>query len=1140
MYSAARDAEQMGRSVEKSSSIASRGLNLLQVAAKLGALAIAAGFGIAVVSAIRFQKAMNDVGSLTGASTKQIASMSKAVLNLSLTIPQTAQDMAGGLYYIASAGFSASDSLTILKSAARDATAGLGTTLQSSKLLVSVLDAYGLSASHANEVSDILFNTVRKGVLRFSDLTIITGQYIATAAALKVPLNDVQSALATMTLQGLTPARSATSLNGVLRGLLKPNADLQKAFRETGLSITDLANPAIGLHGVMLRLLQYTGGNTVAMGKLFSTIQASRGALLLINNDARIYNRLFGEMKNSTGAVDSAMAVQMRSFSQQLKLGENRLKAFAINVGTAAIPVLTQVFAAAVAGASAAWSAIVTLARALEPTGRALIQIGKDAETAFKSAMNVIAPVASLLIGGFVTGLNAISTGFSFLFGLFANNKGAVEAVTTAFMAFAITAGITAAIAGLETLYLKLLYVQDAAKASAAWDALSGAMSGLKTMANGLGMALSGASGGFGMMKQGAGELAGSLATPFVAVLALTAAFVVFTQGVSEAHREAKATIADLSKGVDKNSLTSLDDYANRMRDAATAAQQASDKTGGLANGLKFLYEMATPAKNSILDIRIAAGDLAKAAEDAQKQYNALYDTYSAVAQKLATHDASGGTSLMNVDEIDKWVLALRKAGVAVDGMNIDQLAAAVGQVSSQAGSGIPAVEDYSKALQTMADDAGTATEKVNALKAAFDALIGGPLAVFDATTKFSKGLADLTDQAKKGGQALDDTSKEGRALRDAFSGSIKDALGLAEAIGKVSGPQAELASLQKSAANIYMVAAAAGIGKDKLDALFQQFNIDPQSLKTAFSVSGVDDATAKIKKFQDTAKATKVNIDVKSAQANIDNILASMDRYAKTNPRAVATLGIADPKAGLADLANSFQFYIASNPKTYAWLNTLDPQAQALVLAQIAQQWRDAHPTTDATLTGGQAAEDALNLIARTRTAQIQVAISQGQAAVHNQPSNPGYHGQWGMVHQMAEGGVRQAMMGSGQGRVHWDEPSTGREAYVPQKGYPQRSIPIIKTAASWYGLDLYPKTEKATGIGSSLDPAQVARGGTNYFAGASTTSHTYDVNVNFNAPVYGVEDLQAEVSKAVVGAISDQWDGVARVIRRKEMSVK
>jgi hypothetical protein len=81
--------------------------------------------------------------------------------------------------------------------------------------------------------------------------------------------------------------------------------------------------------------------------------------------------------------------------------------------------------------------------------------------------------------------------------------------------------------------------------------------------------------------------------------------------------------------------------------------------------------------------------------------------------------------------------------------------------------------------------------------------------------------------------------------------------------------------------------------------------------------------------------------------------------------------------------------------------------------------------------------------------------SLSIGSTLAANSASN-----RWGGVTHYATGGIhRYAMVGTGRGRVHWDEPATGGEAYVPRRGSKWRSLAVLSEAAGWYGMEVVPK---------------------------------------------------------------------------------
>lgn len=1139
MYSAAYETEAFGRKINRMGHEGSRAMTMLGTAAKVGMLAMVVALGLAVTQAVKFEATMNNVGTNTSASQKQIDSLGQSVLNLSKRLPQDAQDLAEGLYFVTSSAFEGAGALTVLENSARAATAGLASTEDSSQAVVSVLNAYGLTAKDSAWAADVLFQSVKLGVMRFSDLTTVVGHYIATAAALKVPFEDVQAALATMTLQGLSAAESSTSLNGVMRTMLKPSDALSAAMDRAGVSVSDLSDPAIGLHGVMVKLQEVTGGNAQAMRKLFPEIRAYRGAMLLINHEGRTYNRVFEGMKESTGAVEDALKIQMKGLGNQLKVGVNKLKAFGIEVGLAIIPVLSSIFESLEAGTASLYRILATIAKALAPTGRALADIGRDGVDAFKSIFKQVVPVATVLGGAMIVGLNGLTTGFSSLFHVFAQNQAVLKVVTTSVMALLAVRAVSALPTMLLAIASAFLKLTAAIGANGVAVGVRAAVDGLATMGSGLGMVLRNmfavpdaaarmtpaVTTGFSQMGAGARQFAGALATPQVAIALLAAGLITYIQGVSKAHAQAKQTLAELTEGVDNNSLTSLSKYRDVLWDARDATRKAADGTAGWAKGLKYLGQMASPAKNSIMDIRVAAEDTAKAAEEMQGKYAKMLSFYNSVRRR--------STSVPDQASFDAWVRKLTDLGFDVPTLTAKQFAAAVDDVSAGAINGSSAIDDYKAAVTAMADETATATDKVDALKAAFDALIGGPLAIFNANTKYKQGLADLTAAIAENGTTLDINTEKGRKNRDMVAGQIQNALDMANAIAKVNGDDAGLASLKTAAEKIFDIGTAAGLSKDEMTRLWQEFHIDPDSLKLDFSVDGVTEAENLIDGFKAKVKdkSVKMILDTKEAKNATTLLLADMELFSKTHPVTAARLDINQVMDAGNSVEEWFAWYSAANPSTAAILNTLDPEVKSAILSALAQKWRDEHPSTNATVTGVDAVDAALNRAARERIAVIR-AIVQGQAGIHQSPQNRGASGdRWGGIHSYRHGGIDGAVaMGPGKSLYRWREPGTGGEALIPKNGDPQRSKGVLETAASWYGMQVF----------DPRDMFMAHQGGGAFGAsnGGAAGGSSLSVEVNFNAPVYGIDDLNGEVRRAVLGAISDQWDDVVTVIKRKEMA--
>jgi len=313
-----------------------------------GGAAIEASMVAAGIAAAQFQTNMLNVRTLMdqGFSDKNFRDMSQSVLDMTTRLPQGANDLAKGLYNIASSGFYGADALTVLDASARAATAGLSTTQNASTAITAVLNAYGLQAKDSTYVSDVLFQTVNKGVVTFDQLTNVIGQVVGTAAAAHSPISQVGAALATMTLSGISADEAGTSLNRVYTSLIKPTTGMTSALKSLGYESGAQAIQVDGLRTVMDKLRVASGGNIHTLLQWFSDIRAARGALALMSNEGQNYARVAHDIEDKnrvSGSTARAFAIQGQSAANAWARLTNSIHAFAIEIGTYLLPAATVV-----------------------------------------------------------------------------------------------------------------------------------------------------------------------------------------------------------------------------------------------------------------------------------------------------------------------------------------------------------------------------------------------------------------------------------------------------------------------------------------------------------------------------------------------------------------------------------------------------------------------------------------------------------------------------------------------------------------------------------------------------------------------------------------------------------------------------
>lgn len=358
---------QAGKTATKANGMG-KAINAAGKAAALGTAAIAVG---AVKMATDFDKSMRNVNSIAQLPERALKDLEKNVLALAGKTAQAPRTLADGLYDLVSSGFDAKDSMLVLASSAKAATAGLTTTEVSTKAVAAVLNAYRLPAKAAAKVSDQLFQTVNLGVVSFEELASTIGDVLPFASSLGVGLDQVGASVATLTKAGISPAETMTRLKAVMVSLLKPSEDLSKAIKATGFESGEALIRQRGFQGALDALVKTTDGSKGAVAALFPNIRALGGALALTGKNSRGANADLKAFGDTSGATNKALSQQSQSLAFQWQKLKAQVTALLIELGTKLLPVLagaTKFFsenksalyalAGALAVATAGWIAL--------------------------------------------------------------------------------------------------------------------------------------------------------------------------------------------------------------------------------------------------------------------------------------------------------------------------------------------------------------------------------------------------------------------------------------------------------------------------------------------------------------------------------------------------------------------------------------------------------------------------------------------------------------------------------------------------------------------------------------------------------------------------------------------------------------
>ena len=716
-------------------------LTLLGVAAAaaMGALAVAS-----VKTAASFEKTMSESVALAGLLPEEVDKVTAALLKLAPAMGKSPQELAEAFYFASSSGLDTAEALAFVTEGAKAAAAGLGETKTIVDATTSVMNAYALSADQAGRVTDTLVATVRAGKGEPEELAAAIGKVIPAASLMGVSFEEVGASMAVMTRSGMDAQESATALRGVLMALLNPGAEAAGVLKAMGTS-ADEVRKAIkerGLAGVLIEMMEATGGNVEAIADLIPNVRALTGALATAASKPEEYAEVLDELKGALGITEEAFAEATNTFafkSAQVGAAFGVLK---IQIGTALLPVLKDL---------ADWfvSHLPEIQRFIDQGINGFRKALQDNQQTLKDAAAGIAAVGKAMFefgswvisnkAALVTALVAIGAALMWASG----PVGIAVGIVAIASAFGVLSGAAVGFgATIRAMVRDVSYDLDALHAK-----IVGIYSGISTMqgvGGGFGAAmlpqlkesLAGATAGipqagdlahdiqrFGDLKKrlaGVSKAAGATTPALNGAAEAGALFGDYAEGAADGAAAAAGELSELEKGLIgllnafNVSGLSVDQYRYFL-DMAVEAMDHFNLTGEqLTAGFRQSGLAAMDFANRIQQLT-ALDDLAERAQGATDAVNSLYDAFNNVFAKPSTEEAQQNLRIAQLRL--KRAEAVETAGVninkyeqgAIDSINkqIDAIQAEIDVRRAQ--------QDVDKALLDLADKTLMSNQQQNA-----------------------------------------------------------------------------------------------------------------------------------------------------------------------------------------------------------------------------------------------------------------------------------------------------------------------------------------------------------------------------------------------------------------------------------------
>lgn len=290
-------------------------------AAAWGALKLGEFISDAIAIGSEYETAFAKVQTIMDKTQTSSEEMSSAIKALSNETGIAAAELSGSVYDAISATGDTANAVSLVGDASKLATAGFAESGDALSVLTTIMNAYGLSADEARNISDSLIMTQNRGVTTVGALAGSMGKAIATASAYSVDLNNLEASYISLTKAGISTEESTTYLSSMLKELGSANTKVAKIIKsETGKSFGQMMSDGASLADVFDILVKSVNGDSEALINLWSSAEAGKAANAIASQGIDYFRESLDALKNSTCTTESAYETMASTFEFQSKL----------------------------------------------------------------------------------------------------------------------------------------------------------------------------------------------------------------------------------------------------------------------------------------------------------------------------------------------------------------------------------------------------------------------------------------------------------------------------------------------------------------------------------------------------------------------------------------------------------------------------------------------------------------------------------------------------------------------------------------------------------------------------------------------------------------------------------------------------
>lgn len=301
-----------------------------------------AGIARAATGAIKqfatFEQTIRNAASVAGFTGDEFIKVSKAAREMSKESTKSAIEIGEGFYFVASAGFTATEQIAAMTGIVALSEATMTGMAFTTDVVTATIAQFGLEASDATRVADVFTRAIAGSQANMNKLGGAMRHAGAIASSMGWSLEETVVVLAQFFNAGLRGEQAGTGLKGAIAQLIKPNQDLIEVLRKAEKSIDDI-NPTMNSFADIIVTLKSAGIEAKDVMRLFGQ-EAGPAMATALGGSIEKLDALNAALSDTSKTAKSVAEEQMKTLSGQLKILNNLWTNFELTLVEGIIPAL--------------------------------------------------------------------------------------------------------------------------------------------------------------------------------------------------------------------------------------------------------------------------------------------------------------------------------------------------------------------------------------------------------------------------------------------------------------------------------------------------------------------------------------------------------------------------------------------------------------------------------------------------------------------------------------------------------------------------------------------------------------------------------------------------------------------------------